>query len=194
MGISACSVAVLLALLGLLVDFTAGISSPGIGQGERLTVDIQRIESEPEPNTTFANEVVPTLPGEENIQTGVADSPQEIVTVHIPEPSTAPQPVKDWHAIAERAARSSVDDYIENAESRASLWRQSHSVMFESDGALAVTEEAAIISDLRFKPEIHVVGFGVTIGSCFIGIPLVGVPVEQRTAEISIFVCAGDSG
>jgi hypothetical protein len=66
--------------------------------------------------------------------------------------------------------------------------------MFEPANEFVVKEEEPVISDLRFIPRIHVVGLGVTIGSCFIGIPLAGVPVEQRTVAISLFVCAKDSG
>jgi hypothetical protein len=55
-------------------------------------------------------------------------------------------------------------------------------------------EPDPIISDLRFKPQIHVAGIGFAIGSCFIGIPIVGVPVEQRSVAITVFVCARDSG
>jgi hypothetical protein len=66
--------------------------------------------------------------------------------------------------------------------------------MFEPAGDFVVREEEPVISDFRFRPQIHVVGLGLTIGSCFIGIPIVGVPVEQRTVAINLVVCAQDSG
>lgn len=74
------------------------------------------------------------------------------------------------------------------------MWRQTHSIMFESANEFVVQEEEPTLSDLRFIPRIHVVGLGVTIGSCFIGLPFAGVPVEQRTVAITLFVCAEDSG
>ena len=74
------------------------------------------------------------------------------------------------------------------------MWRQTHSIMFEPANEFVVQEEEPVIPDLRFIPRIHVVGLGVTIGSCFIGLPFAGVPVEQRTVAITLFVCAEDSG
>jgi len=74
------------------------------------------------------------------------------------------------------------------------MWRQTYSTMFKPAGDTLSLEEEPVISDLRFIPRIHVFGLGVTIGSCFIGLPLVGVPVEQRSTMIPLFVCAGDSG
>jgi hypothetical protein len=100
--------------------------------------------------------------------------------------------VTDWHAIAKSAARASVDDFFRNEESRASLWRQTRSIMFRAASDFVVREEEPAIPDFRFTPEIHVLGLGLTIGSCFIGIPIAGVPVEQRTVAINLFVCAKD--
>ena len=135
MGISACIVAVLLALVGSLVDFAE--------HGGRLTILIRNGGGEPNSNVTTGDQPVHS-------------SPQE--------------------------------------ESRTSMWRQSHSIMFQPGSDIVVREEESILSDFRFKPRVYVVGLGVTIGSCFIGIPLAGVPVEQRTVAISLFVCARNSG
>jgi len=143
MGISACSVVALLALLGSLVDFAVSISKPEIEHGERLTVHIRKDESEPKSNFIAGNQAVRSLSQE---------------------------------------------------ESRASMWRRSHSIMFQPASGRAVKQEEPIISDFRFKPRVHVVGLGVTIGSCFVGIPIAGVPVEHRTVAIRLFVCAKDSG
>ena len=103
-------------------------------------------------------------------------------------------PVKDWSAIADEAAKTSVDEFVRQEESRASMWRQSRSMMFQPSNEFVVNEAEPVISDFRFIPRIYVAGLGVTIGSCFIGIPLVGIPVEQRTVAISLFVCARRSG
>ena len=72
------------------------------------------------------------------------------------------------------------------------MWRTTHSVMFQSEGGYIPKQEVPIIPGFRFKPQVHVAGLGVTIGSCFVGLPLVGVPVEERTAAIGLFVCAKD--
>jgi hypothetical protein len=115
------------------------------------------------------------------------------VTNSSPELPADAHPVQDWRAIAKAAARASVDEYFRNEESRASEWRQSRSIMFAPVGDFVVREEEPVLSDFRFKPQIHIVGLGVTIGSCFIGIPIAGVPVEQRTVGINLFVCATHS-
>ena len=74
------------------------------------------------------------------------------------------------------------------------MWRKTHSLMFQSTGGIAPKQQEPIIPDFQFKPQVHVVGLGVTIGSCFIGLPIVGVPVEERTVAIRLFVCAKDAG
>ena len=74
------------------------------------------------------------------------------------------------------------------------MWRQTRSVMFQPANEFVPHEQQPVMANLRFKPEIHVVGLGVTIGSCFVGLPLVGVPVEKRTIGIRLFVCADESG
>jgi hypothetical protein len=92
------------------------------------------------------------------------------------------------------AARASVDEFFRNKESRSAMWQQTHSIMFQPTADFESMKDAPIISDFRFRPQLHVVGLGFTIGSCFIGIPLAGVPVEQRSVAVSLFVCAADSG
>ena len=96
--------------------------------------------------------------------------------------------------MADEAVKTSMDEYFRQEESRASMWRRSHSIMFQPAGDIVVKEIELIISDFRFMPRVHVVGLGLTIGSCFIGIPIAGVPVEQRTVAIRLIVCAPNSG
>ena len=61
--------------------------------------------------------------------------------------------------------------------------------MFESQNEFAVIEEGQIMANLDFIEPVGVVGVGFTLGSCFVGIPLVGVPVEERTVAIRLWYC-----
>lgn len=194
MAVSAGSMAVLLALPGSFVDFVADISAPGIDSGEPLTIRLQQVAAERKPDVPVDDQAVPSLAQEDTAAPDGADLPQEVATASSRTPPAPAKPVRDWHAIAQEAAKASVDDYVRNEESRASLWRQSRTVMFQPARDFVVKEDLPVIADFQFRPEIHVVGLGITIGSCFIGIPLAGVPVEQRTVAISLFVCASDSG
>lgn len=184
MGVSACSVALLLAFLGSLVDFKASISKPSDEHGQRLTIHIRK---------GMDNQPVPSLPQEKIELAESGDLQQQAETVYSPQLPPDSQPAEDWRVIAEQAAKASVDERFRNEETRKSMWRQSRSIMFQPTSDFLVKEEEPIIAGFRFRPQIHVVGLGVTIGSCFIGVPLVGVPVEERTVAISLFVCAKKS-
>jgi hypothetical protein len=119
-----------------------------------------------------------------------ADIKHDAVTALSSELPPDSRPAQDWHAITEQAAKASVDELFRNEKFRASMWHQSYSTMFQPAGGLVAKDEQPIIEGFEFKPEIHVVGLGMTIGSCFIGIPLAGVPVEDRTVGVSLWVCA----
>ncbi len=73
------------------------------------------------------------------------------------------------------------------------MWRQSHSIMFAPEDEFVPRAAEPVLADLRFRPEFNVAGVGLKIGSCFVGLPLIGVPVEQRTVAIRLFVCAAGS-
>jgi hypothetical protein len=194
MGVSAFSIAMMLALLELLVDFAAGVSMPSLNHVAQLTVLIKTGSGEPGPEFTMDKKAAPSLSQQASVSAVPVDRLQEVVTLSSPEPPADSLPMKDWRAIAKAAARAAVDDRFKEEEFRASMWRQTRSIMFEPAGDFVVREEEPVISDFRFRPQIHVVGLGLTIGSCFIGIPIVGVPVEQRTVAINLVVCAQDSG
>jgi hypothetical protein len=111
----------------------------------------------------------------------------------IPGPVPVSPPPTDWRAIAAAEARSSVADSFRQEETRASLWRQTHSVMFQPGDTFVLQDEEPLLADFRFVYRSRVVGLGLNIGRCFIGIPIAGVPVEQRSGAITIFVCGQDS-
>lgn len=192
MGVSALFLAVLLALLGLLVDFSANsISIPG--HEYRLIVRVTR-DSEPASELPTKQATAPAPARQVAASTVPVDPRHEVAPIPSPDvPADSPSG-KDWQALGEAAARASIDDHFRSEEARASMWRQTRSVMFAPTGEFVLKEEAPAIPDFRFRPRIHVVGLGVTVGSCFIGLPIAGVPVEQRSLAINLFVCAEDSG
>ena len=192
--ISACSVAVLLALLGMLFDFAGSISKPSIVHGEHLTVHIRKGRGEPNSDLTTGNQAVRSSPQHAIESAEFAEFQREVAPVDSPEPLPDTPPVRDWHSIANEAAKAIVDEYFRQEETRAAMWRQSRSIIFQPAGDMVLKQEEPIIADIRFTPRVHVLGLGVTIGSCFIGIPIAGVPVEQRTVAITLIVCAQHSG
>jgi hypothetical protein len=193
LGISACSVALLLASLGSLVNFTASILKTNIERREPLTIHI-REEREENSNLATGIDTVRSLPQKQAVSTEVADIQEEATSDESPETPTDSQPVKDWRALAHEAAKASVDEYFRQKESRASMWRKTHSIMFERANEIVLKDKEPILSDIRFKRRSRVLGLGINVGSCFIGIPLAGVPVEERSVGITVFVCSQDSG
>ena len=61
--------------------------------------------------------------------------------------------------------------------------------MFEDTGGFDVLTPKTIIADREFRVPVGVLGIGITIGSCFIGIPLAGIPVENRTVGPTLTYC-----
>ena len=193
MGISACSVALLLALFGSLFDSVRGRPGPETEIERRLAVHIRTGETRPIPELTMNAPAIPSKPIEEIDPENRLVPRHEAVTVRPPAPAPVARSAEDWQATAEQMASASIDEQVRYEQARSSMWRQSYSVMFRPTSDLVVKEEVPLIAYLQFRPEIHVLGLGFTIGSCFIGIPLVGVPVEDRTPDISVFVCAKKS-
>jgi len=194
MGVSTCSIALLLAVLGSLVDFAAGVSIPRIEDNDLLTVHVRKRERESNPNVTTGNGAVRSLPQEQTISSESAELPQQFASVHAPESPADLPPVKDWRAMADEAAQASVDEYVRQEESRASMWRQTRSIMFQPANDTVVKDIEPLLADIPFKRRSRVIGLGINIGSCFFGIPIAGVPVEERSIGITIFLCGQDSG
>jgi hypothetical protein len=189
MGISACSIALLLASLGLLFDYAASVSNPNIEHRDSLTVHIRKGEGEKSPGVTTDDRAVRPLREEQVASDQSAELQQELASVDTPELPVDLQQVKDWHAIAGDAAKASVDEYFSQKETRVAMWQQSRSVMFQPADEVVVTDKEPILADIRFKYRSRVVGLGINIGSCFFGVPIAGVPVEKRSMAITIFVC-----
>ena len=46
------------------------------------------------------------------------------------------------------------------------------------------------MAESKFRVPLGVLGIGLTIGGCFFGVPLAGIPVERRTAGPTVIYCA----
>ena len=189
MGVATFAIAVILVMLELLFDFGVNASKSGFAPGDPLTVHIIKGEGEKNSASTPINKAVRSLPQDEVVITEIAELQQAVAPVDSPEQPDEFQPVKDWRAIANEAAKASVDEHFRQEETRSSMWQRSHSIMFQPSNRIAVMDKEPVLSDVQFKRRSRVIGLGLNIGSCFIGIPVAGVPVEDRTAAISIFVC-----
>ena len=98
-------------------------------------------------------------------------------------------PDRDWYAIAEDAAKGTIADRFEQEEVRMTMWRETGSVMFRDIGEFDFQEPETIIAKREFRIPVGVLGIGMTIGGCFIGIPLAGIPVDKRSAGPNLIYC-----
>lgn len=148
-------------------------------------------KSEPEENielTTFKKSVR-SFPRDQETAGVTAEVQREIPPVDSHQPVAVSQPEKDWHAIAKEVARASIARSLRQEESRASMWQQSRSSMFQPADDIEMMDEGPLLSNIRFIQRSRVLGLGFNFGSCFFGIPIAGVPVEDRSIGPTIFVC-----
>jgi hypothetical protein len=187
-----------LALLMLPLEFGAcsGDSCPE-GKVSRLIIDLVRpvveagSDSPDETATTSQSKVdeadlaEPTLADvhPEQQESMPPDSVEQLVT-------TAPN--ADWKTAAARVAEELGDEQFREEMLQESRWQKSHSVMFESGRRSALIEIDPILADFTFKR--RVVGLGFSLGYCFIGFPIAGIPVENRAINITLFTCGKLTG
>ncbi len=194
MGVAAGFVALLLFVVGGLVSFGPGAHGSRPIADRALSLLIKQDEAEMASELETVEQ--PEPPVVEEIEAMVERaSVSDVSQDSIPSDSLSDQrsPV-DWTNTIANTVVSLANEKQDREEVRESMWRQTHSVMFQQTNEFVPKDERPVLANLNFKPEIHVVGLGVTIGSCFVGLPLVGVPVEERTVAIRLFVCADDSG
>lgn len=201
LSFAACGVALLLSVSAWLVARTA----PGAAPAGRtpLTVRIEASDAGSVPEPLIADSLIADSPIEDAAdpeappRRAAATQPAPAGPSAPAEPSAAPpdepQPSANWHAMAERVAAVTVDEHVRQEAMKTALWRASGSVMFRPEDGPELRSEEPILAGFAFKPEIRVLGIGLNIGSCFFGVPIAGVPVEQRSVAITLFVCAEKS-
>ena len=190
MGVAACFVALVLASVGFIAKRAAGTLDPAF-RTPSMTVHIKHNEADSKPPFESVDQIGRSGSGEDASATETTTVPENVSSVAPPALQSDEQPAVDWRSMIAETVASIGEEDQEREESRALMWRNTHSVMFQSNGFVPKQQEP-IIPDFQFKPQVHVAGLGVTIGSCFIGIPIVGVPVEERTVAIRLFVCEKD--
>jgi len=189
MGVAACFVSLVLAWVGYVAKFAAGTLDPAVHRPS-LTVHIKHDEAGSELQPESVDQIGSLESREDASVTETATVPENVSPVTPPALQSDELPVIDWqNRIAETVASIGKEKQARE-ETRALMWRKTHSVMFQSAGGFVPKQQEPVIQDFQFRPQVHVAGLGVTIGSCFIGLPIVGVPVEERTVAISFFVCA----
>ncbi len=96
----------------------------------------------------------------------------------------------DWDAMILETVAAMGQEEARLKELRDAKWRETYSVMFQPEAEFVLGDSSPVIDDFEFKPELNVAGIGLKIGSCFVGVPLVGIPVEERTVAITVLYCA----
>ena len=190
MGVATCLVWLALALLGLYLKIAATTFGPG--RDPILTVHITLEETEPKPAPAAADQEADLLPADAVPIANDTETPPRLSPDKTPRPPPDERAAIDWHRAITETVAAIGNEKQRQEELRSSMWRQTHSIMFQPSSAAVLREPEPILPDFRFKPELHVAGLGMTIGSCFIGLPLVGIPVEERTVAITLFTCAKD--
>ena len=95
----------------------------------------------------------------------------------------------DWYEIGRSSVHWTIDEYFENEETRKKMWHRTGSVMFADTGGFDFREPEPIIAAREFRRPVGVLGLGLTIGGCFFGIPLAGIPVEERGIGPNVVYC-----
>jgi len=149
MGVAAFSIALVLALVGLLVNSAVHVSESSTEHEHTLTVRIEPDERKWKSDSTTGDGASQAVSQEQVNSLESAERQHEIAIVDFPESQPKLPPAKDWQAIADAAAKASVDEHFRQEESRASMWRQSHSIMFQAASNPVLPEEVPVLSDIR---------------------------------------------
>jgi hypothetical protein len=187
----AVSSAIMLALLMLPVEFTLCSGNSCTEENEEpLTVHL--IDSKAVPVSNSSNDIilVPELVTRD--ANSSRPSPSEVGEIQSVAKtndgaSQLAAATQDWTAVVARSVKASTDERLRLEDAENSKWQKSRSILFQSGTRLATNYDEPELLDIKFKR--HVAGLGIRIGSCFIGLPLAGVPVHERTVAITLFVC-----
>ena len=195
MGMSSVVILALLGILSVLVGSAVCNDSWCFDEPSFLVVRIDEWKSDPVSEGSLPDretQADPQLP-RESAKAKSADATrveQDVERVEVENPSGEKNSMRDWYAITKEAASQSVNDRYRQEEIRKIMWRNTGSVMFKDTGEFDFHEAPTIIADREFRVPLGVLGIGITIGGCFFGIPLAGIPVEKRTIGPNVIYCA----
>ncbi|MEM7504138.1 MAG: hypothetical protein AAF417_19000 [Pseudomonadota bacterium] len=197
--------AIALSLLAPLLNFDSRFTKTSTPAEKPLEVYLDR-RRDSIPDETSETESETTEPAVTERQVADLDgSKSEDVTTRTeemkandgPEPSRLEQsevgepPTANWYAAMEQVAQTTVDDHYTLQASRNETWRNSktRSVVIQRGEQFVIQDDKSVVDDFEFVVRSRVFGIGFNIGRCFIGVPIAGVPVEDRTGDITVFVC-----
>ena len=200
--------AVVLSLLAPLLSFVSVLSKPSAPAENQLEVYLDRQrESIPDESGEIEPEIAEAAVDERKAADAngsesedVAARAQETKANDRPEPShheqtdVAEPPTPNWYAAMERVAQTTVEEHYELQASRSETWANSktRSVVIQRGEEFVAQNDEPVVDDFEFVVRSRVFGIGLNIGRCFIGVPIAGVPVEDRTGHITVFVCVSD--
>ena len=182
MGVATALIA---AVLAVDVDLRTTVAEVPVAARPELIVDIQRLTPVRDPQPDVDSPRVELEP----VAIPLSKRVGTLLATAISVDKTAP--TRDWHELAAMAGKEQVEEYFRQEDIRAAMWEKSRSSMFANDDPYTGVAEAPILANLRFREPVGVVGIGFTIGSCFFGVPLAGIPVEDRTVAITVLYCGG---
>ena len=194
MGVSSVLLMALLWILSVLIRFIDCDSATCVEQKDGLTIRLEVQEDETVPASRVPEHQAPLAPPAREAveERQLTDTGEHEIDVGDDESilrSGEPSPTRDWSAVARASAAHFVNAQFEGEEVREKMWRQTGSLMFADTGEFDVHEPTPIIADREFRVPVGVLGVGITIGGCFIGIPLAGIPVEERTVGPNVIYC-----
>lgn len=182
-----------LEILGGLLGKSDCVNARCVDEPRRLTVRLARKQAEQVSETVLAayevrdvSEVV-TRPADPKT-TDSARSKIDVMPRAV-DPESEPSSIADVYSMARQSVTRRVDDRFAKEQIRKSMWRSTGSMMFEDTGEFDFREPETVIADREFRVPLGVLGIGLTIGGCFFGIPLAGIPVEERTVGPNVIYC-----
>lgn len=199
LAIATVIIAATLALLASVIGTSASVVIRDAASDSPLTVHIRderdAAKPAPEPDSVQGLPAVQdTAASARSVAIDNDRSEKDDAAAYLTGAVDVSRPAKDWQAIAKLTAKATFDDLARQEAARDTLWHQTHSVMFQPSDSNVIVEEAPLLANVKFIPRVHVLGLGVTIGSCFIGLPFLGVPLDKRaTSGITLFVCADEA-
>jgi hypothetical protein len=190
MGIAACLMSIVIASLEVFLDFEMSTPKRNSSQGQSLTVQLRRNDADLRPEHVLGEQADDPQLREDVSVVEISTTLEDATAVIRPESQPDELTATDWRKNITESVVAIGNEKARQEVSRSFMWKRTHSIMFRPNNEQVLREQDPIIPNFRFKPQVHVAGLGITIGSCFIGIPLVGVPVEERTVAVRLFVCA----
>ncbi len=181
MGVAACITSIIFASLEVFLDL--GVRAPTRELAQEQSLAVQLLQNDPISDREPAASEEEDLPLQVEAPVAALSAEPQNETPAIP-----PEPT-DWQETITEFVATNRSEQIRREGSQSTMWRRTHSIMFKPEDEF-VPREDPVLPNFRFKPQVRVAGLGFTVGSCFIGIPLVGVPVEERTVGVRLFVCS----